>query len=149
MTRPRGVEVTTWLMAISLAIGMVYTATHWNSVADIHLKPNAKSTVESVRLFRNIASVLFAAIAIAVLSFYRKGNDNARTLVLLDCVGCLFTLRNLPAYWHTLHFFDVAEVLLNAVLALFLIWYLFQPDIRAWFKEQTLQAYRARHPKPA
>jgi hypothetical protein len=148
MTRPRGVEITTWLMAISLLVGMVYTATHWNSVADIHLKPNAKATVESVRIFRNVAGLVFPAIAIAVMTFYWKGNDNARTLVLLECVGCLLGLRHLPAYWHASYFFYDAEALFDGLLAIFLLWYLFQPDIRAWFKEQTLLAYRARRPKP-
>ena len=148
MKRPKGIEITTWLMVLSLIVGLVYLATHWNSVVGIHLKPNSKLTVESVRNFRDFGSLIGDGLAITVLVFYWKGRNWARILVLLQSFSCLYSLLKLRLYWQVSHF-GSAEVVLNALLAIFLLWYLFQPEVRAWFKEQTALASPMRKPQSA
>jgi hypothetical protein len=145
MTRPKGIEITTWLMVLSLILGLVYLAIIWNSVSGIHLKLGSKATVESVRNFRNFALLIFHGISIAVLFFYWKGRDWARILVLITCASTLYSLLKLRLYWQTSHFVAI-EVILNAMLAIGLLWYLFKPDVRAWFTEQTAAAHK---PLPA
>lgn len=146
MQRPKGIEITTWLMMLSVLVGIVLTATLWNSVAYIHIKPGSKASVESVVAFFRVASILGAVISAVCAFFYWKGREWARILVLIDCFFCLYSLLKLRLQWQTSHF-GAVETVFNALLAIYLLWYLFRPEVRTWFTEQTAAAH-PRMPKP-
>jgi len=146
MKRPKGIEITTALMVLSLLIWIVQVAMAWASMPGIHATPKV-SLEEGRAIFRGI-EVFAALIAVLVLIFYSKGREWARTLVLLDCAVHLYALRYLHHYWQIRPTIAVVT-LFNAMFALFLLWYLFQPEVRAWFKDQTLRAHRARQHQSA
>jgi len=139
MTRPKGIEVTTWLMVFSLLLGLTNIATHWNSTANIHIKPGSKATVHSVLMFVRIGSLVCEAVSAFCVVFYWKGRNWARILVLMTSCLSLYSVLKLPRYWNMSGVICI-EYVFDAMLGLYLLWYLFQPDIRAWFKEQATAA---------
>ena len=145
--RPKGVEITAWLMAFFLVAEVFQASILWNSVAYIHLKPGTHST-KSVHDFARVASVVTIVISTLSVWFYWEGRRWARDLVLFASCIELYTLLKIQSYWQNSHFTGVMTVA-RALLAVFLFWYLFRSDVRRWFAEQTKLAAPNRALKPA
>ncbi len=119
MQRPFGITITTILMCFTNAMGFL--------LIDWQL-PNA-----GVLLF---LFSLFIVLGYIALRFFWKGRSWARWLVMLTCLQCLW---NLKALIHPSHLLirrvEVPMVLLEGIIAIYLLWYLNTRPIRTWFAE--------------
>ncbi|MEO7029427.1 MAG: hypothetical protein ABI147_08480 [Acidobacteriaceae bacterium] len=131
MQRPQGITVTTLLMAFNILMGIVVMliGSSW-SLANIH--PAGHATVSGTILaLRLMAAVALIVECVAVL-FYWLGKFWARRLVLVGCAFYLFPIIHLRVSWRQSHF-GAAITVYGAILALFLLWYLFTREAKAWF----------------
>ncbi|MBZ5680892.1 MAG: hypothetical protein LAO24_12380 [Acidobacteriia bacterium] len=114
--RPRGLKETTIAMAVLNLTGFAYV--QWDS--------------RTARLQLAFNIVMMAA-GYFVLWFYWKGRNWARILILLTSLLGLFNLVALP------HWRIVAQsgIMAEAVLSLFLIYWLNSPRVRDFFKYQA------------
>jgi hypothetical protein len=124
MQRPRGVTVTFVLMCITNAMG--FFNINWQM-------PYARVLLASF--------AVFISIGYAVLWFYWHGRNWARWLVMLVSLQCLWNIkylfhRNPVAPW-----IEPVMITSEAILALFLLWYLNTSTVRIWF-----QSNRAENP---
>jgi hypothetical protein len=116
--RPKGLAETSIFMSITNAMG--WAIIDWS-------KPKA-----------HVIFVLFTAFILIdylVIWFYWKGRNWARILVLLGSLLCLHNLR----YWG--HSGIVARVMIGAeaVLAIFLLYWLNTANVRAFFRGQRAE----------
>lgn len=136
MQRPRGINWTAALMLSCILIGIVHSVfvpLRPLDVARVYPHPLASATVF---LLTRILPYTFAVFDCACIWAYWSGVEWARILVLIDCVLEIIALHRLPAQWHRYPSMAVLETG-KACLAIFLLWYLFQPHVRAWFKGHT------------
>jgi hypothetical protein len=123
--RPKAVTISTWLMAILNILGY---AILW--------EPDAHKTRFAVFFFITVFTLTIVAGYI-VLWFFWRGKNWARILVLLNCFLCFYNV-------HDVHFFlrvnPVEKVMLlgEAVLAVFLLYYLNTRRARAYFKRSRV-----------
>jgi len=123
--RPKAVTISTWLMAILNILGY---AILW--------EPDAHKTRFAVFFFITVYTLTIVAGYI-VLWFFWRGKNWARILVLLNCFLCFYNV-------HDVHFFlrvnPVEKVMLlgEAVLAVFLLYYLNTRRARAYFKRSRV-----------
>jgi hypothetical protein len=116
MKRPRGVAITTGLMSITNAMGLFDI--DWQ-------RPNAATLLFIFRIF--------IAIGYAVLWFYWQGRNWARWLVMLTCLQCFWNVKGL---FHPRPLTPPIEPLMvasEAILAVYLVWYLNTPTVKTWF----------------
>jgi hypothetical protein len=111
--RPEGLAATAILMSITNAMGWMII--DWS-------KPHAGLIF--------IAITITIAINYLVIWFYWKGKNWARILVLLTCLLCLFNLLQ----WNRIGFAERVMVGSEAVLAIFLLYWLNTKDVRAFFR---------------
>jgi quinol-cytochrome oxidoreductase complex cytochrome b subunit len=131
VSRPIGVTISALLMIISI---MTLLAMFWihpppaNGVAPNYL---ARST-DALQTWSWVWSLIFAIVDL----FYWYGNNWARLIVLINSVVRLLAL---PWAHHHPWELTVRSVLVdgNAVLAIYLLWYLNTPPIRDWFNQRT------------
>jgi hypothetical protein len=110
MSKPTGVKVSALLMMLSLAAGLVLSYVHGDT------------------------SVIFWAVIIAlsvITYFYWTAHNWARRLVLIYCFLCVIPVRLVHHQWVLVRFSWVAVG--QALLAIYLLWYLNTRPIRAWF----------------
>ena len=110
MSKPTGVKVSALLMMLSLAAGLVISYVHGET------------------------SVIFCAVIIAVsviTYFYWTAHNWARRLVLIYSFLCVIPVRLVHHQWVLIRFSWVAVG--QALLAIYLLWYLNTRPIRAWF----------------
>jgi len=113
--RPKALTATSIFMSITNAMG--WAIIDWS-------KPNAR-----------ISFVLFTvtiAINYLVIWFYWKGRNWARILVLLTSLLCLYNLR----HWNHGGIAERIMIGAEAVLAIFLLYWLNTPMVRAFFRRQ-------------
>jgi hypothetical protein len=113
--RPKGLTATSIFMSITNAMG--WAIIDWS-------KPNAR-----------IIFVLFTvtiAINYLVIWFYWKGRNWARILVLLTSLLCLYNLR----HWNHGGIAERIMIGAEALLAIFLLYWLNTPMVRAFFRRQ-------------
>jgi hypothetical protein len=135
MTRPMGLTVSALFMVLSIVLGIVLSPT---------------SPVPANVTTSNNVDILFGWVFIAlqflVTYFYWNARNWAR-IVILICSGWLLlgfvTLSLLPvppwihqAIWGRPLFF--VRTVGDSLLAIYLLWYLNTPAIRAWFKRPIL-----------
>jgi hypothetical protein len=118
MQRPAGVANTFILMCLTNASG--YLSTNWQS-------PNAK------RLF--VVFTLLISIGYVVLWFYWLGRNWARWVVLVECLQCFWNLRYLVHRNPHATAFEPVMIVAEAAIAIYLVWYLNTPSVRAWFQD--------------
>ncbi len=105
-------------------------------------------------LLARVLPSTFVAFECACVGAYWAGVEWARILVLIDCVLELTALHRLMSLWHRSPSMAVLE-LGKAFLAVFLLWYLFRPKVRAWFAGSFIETGRdgpdnpAQHSQPA
>ena len=112
MSKPTGVTVSALLMMLSLVAGLVISYIHGDT------------------------SVIFWAVIIAlsvVTYFYWTAHNWARILVLIYCFLCVIPVRMDHHQWVLVRFSWVAAC--QALLAIYLLWYLNTRPIRAWFSK--------------
>jgi hypothetical protein len=80
----------------------------------------------------HVGLVAFIAVECVAVFYYWLGRFWARWFVLAGCVFYLTGLRNLATQWRQSHF-GAALTIGSALLAMFLIWYLYTRDVRIWF----------------
>lgn len=143
MKRPTGITVTAALMAFAILAGVVHGL--FTPLPALH-------TVASVRpVFFLLARVLpytFAVFECACIWAYWAGVEWARILVLIDCVLQFIALHRLTGLWHRFPTMAVLEIG-KALVAVFLLWYLFQPRVRAWFAGSAKETGRDDRGTPA
>jgi hypothetical protein len=84
------------------------------------------------------------SIGYVVLWFYWLGRNWARWLVMIECLQCFWNLKYLYNHPNPLApRIESPMIVLEAILALYLIWYLNTPTIRRWF-----QSNRTEDPPP-
>jgi hypothetical protein len=83
-------------------------------------------------LLARVIPYTFAAFECACIWGYWAGVEWTRILVLIDCVLEIFALHRFPATYHRYPSMALLEIG-KACLAIFLFWYLFRPQVRAWF----------------
>ena len=110
--RPKGLTETSIFMSITNAMG--WAIIDWS-------KPNA-------RLIFVIFTILIV-IGYLVLWFYWKGRNWARILVLLTSLLCFYNLR----YWNLRGAVERVMLGAEAVLAIFLLYWLNTRRVRAFF----------------
>src|ERR1700722_19558577 len=113
--RPRGLTATAIFMSITNAMG--WTIIDWS-------KPNARTIF--------VMFTVTIAVNYFVIWFYWKGRNWARILLLLTSLLCLYNLR----HWN--HGGIAARIMVGAeaVLAIFLLYWLNTPTVRAFFRRQ-------------
>jgi hypothetical protein len=81
---------------------------------------------------------IFIAIGYVALWFFWKGHNWARWLVLATSLLCLFNLKQLrdpiPA-WYNFHV-GFTMIILEAAIAIYLLYYLNTGPARAWFTQR-------------
>ena len=110
MSKPIGITVSALLMMLSLVAGLVIAYIHGDT------------------------SLIFWAVIIAlsvVTYFYWTAHNWARMLVLIYCLLCLIPVRVVHHQWMLVRFSWIAAC--QALLAIYLLWYLNTRPIRAWF----------------
>ena len=133
MQKPTGITVTTVLMVLFLIIGAVLTF-H----APIPTVPNSPISSSTISTFAHAAFALYAIIALVCIWFYYSGHEWARWVVMIVSVLDLLGLISIAKTFAASHL-SGADAIAKAVLAIFLLYYLNTPPIRAWFshKEPT------------
>jgi hypothetical protein len=86
-----------------------------------------------------IAFTFFIALGYAVLWFYWQGRNWARWLVLLECLQCFWNVKYLFHRHPLAPRIEPAMIASEAILALYLIWYLNKPEVRTWFQTKRTQ----------
>jgi hypothetical protein len=103
------------------------------TVATLHPHHMAPATL---LLLARVSAYAFVVFECACIWGYWAGVEWARILVLIDCFLIIFALYRLPATWHRYPGMAVLEIG-KVFLAVFLLWYLFQPQVRAWFAQPS------------
>ena len=116
MLRPIGITVTAILMCISLL-----TETTVNI-------PRELSTSHSA----TIELLVVQSIAALFVWFYWNGHNWAAWLVQIQSVICLVALLGLAKKWSTSHA-GTFVLIYDAILSVFLLWFLNTRRIRGWF----------------
>jgi hypothetical protein len=110
MSKPTGVKVSALLMMLSLAAGLVISYVHGDT------------------------SVIFWVVIIAlsvITYFYWTAHNWARMLVLIYSFLCVIPVRLVHHQWVLVRFSWIAAG--QALLAIYLLWYLNTRPIRDWF----------------
>jgi hypothetical protein len=126
MPRPLPVTVTTILMCITNFVGF-FLVNNWSN-------PHARSVF--------VIYSIFIVIGWIVLYFFWKGRNWARWLVLATSVLCLWnlwSLRKLGLSHGRVSIFNnhvrVAMVIAEAIIAIYLLYYLNTASARKWFTQ--------------
>lgn len=127
MKRPFGITITAWLMVFGILVGIVHSLV--TPIPSLHTSAALHSMLF---LLARVLPYAFVAFECACVWGYWTGVEWARILVLIDCVLDLIALHRLVGLWHRSPSMAVLEIG-RAFLAVFLLWYLFQPKVRAWF----------------
>ena len=135
MQRPEPIKITTALMALRLCIGITLTAIHpfWDA-ANIH--PKGHSTVAGIMHAMQIFYAIMMVIAIVSIWCYWRGAFWARRVVILASLFYLFDLVRFGNIWSHSHARGMMT-LFGAILALYLLWYLFTREAKNWFPWPT------------
>jgi len=135
MQRPQPIKITTVLMALRLCIGMVLTAIHpfWNA-ANIH--PRGHATVAGVMHVWETAYAILLVVAFVTLWSYWHGKFWARRIVILASLFYLYEIVHLRNVWRHSHTRGIMTIY-GAILALYLLWYLFTREAKEWFPWPT------------
>jgi hypothetical protein len=110
MSKPTGVTVSALLMMLSLVAGLIQSYVHGDT------------------------SIIFCAVIIAlsvVIYFYWTAHNWARMLVLIYSFLCVIPVRLVHHHWVMVRFSVITAG--QALLAIYLLWYLNTRPIRAWF----------------
>ncbi len=113
MSRPRGLVITTVLMCICNAMG--WFIIEWD-------KPHAKTEF--------VMFTILILIGYLFLVFYWKGRNWARIAVLLTSVLTIYNLR----YWHHSNASGQLMIVSEALLGMFLLYWLNTAAVREYFK---------------
>jgi hypothetical protein len=126
--RPKAVTYSTCLMAVLNILGYA-----------ILLEPEAHKTPFAIFFFITVFT-LTIGVGYVVLWFFWKGRNWARILVLLNCFVCFYNV-------HDIHFYlrvnPIEKVMLTgeAVLALFLLYWLNTREAKTYFKRSKLRSH--------
>ena len=128
--RPKAITISTWLMAVFNILGY---AILW--------EPATHRTRFAVLFFITVFTLTIAA-GYVILWFFWKGKNWARILVLLNCFVCLYNVHDVRYF---LRINSVEKVMLvgEAVLAVYLIYWLNTRKAKAYFKRSRLAANAA------
>jgi hypothetical protein len=116
--RPRGLTATAIFMSITNAMG--WTIIDWS-------KPHAGAIF--------VIFTVTIAIGYVVIWFYWKGENWARTLVLLTSLLCLYNLR----HWNHGGIAERLMIGAEAILAIVLLYWLNTQRVKVFFCGQRLQ----------
>jgi len=92
----------------------------------------------NVSLAIHAALGAFVALECVTVVFYWIGRGWARWFVLVGCIYYLTGLKDIPFLWNHSRFTALFAVS-DAILALFLLWYLHWSDVRIWFHERSIR----------
>lgn len=133
MHRPLGITISAILMVSNVLIDVVLSLTS-PTITSGHPSPNGPTVlVMAVHLIL----VLFIVAELVVVIFYWLGKPAARWGVLFGCIFYLYGLREIGSQWHRNHAVATLTAV-SGVLALYLIWYLYTREIRAWFSRELI-----------
>ena len=90
MTRPKGIEVTVWLIGLALVVEVLQIFIRWNWTIVLYFTGDIPP--HQVVLNHREISVFMVIISFVALYFYRQGREIARRIVILDCAICLLLL---------------------------------------------------------
>ena len=144
MKRPLGITLTAILMAfkVCVGIGLILLSPHWFA-ANIH--PIGHVTAASVLFTFRVAFFMATVVACVTIWAYWAGQFWVRRVVLLGCLFYLYQLVHLRTVWNNSHL-QAAITVYGAILAVFLLWYLFTPEAKAWFPwPAAADRYRSRN----
>jgi hypothetical protein len=82
------------------------------------------------------ALAAFIALECTTVVFYWLGRSWARWFVLVGCIYYLTGVKDLAILWSHSRFIAIFAAL-DAVLALFLLWFLHWRNVRTWFHERS------------
>jgi hypothetical protein len=110
MSKPTGITVSALLMMLSLVAGLVMSYVHGGT-----------------------SGIFWAVIIVlsVVTYFYWTAHNWARMLVLIYSFLCVIPVRMVHHQWVLVRFSWIAAC--QALLAIYLLWYLNTRPIRAWF----------------
>ena len=111
--RPKGLTATAIFMSITNAMG--WAIIDWS-------KPGARSVF--------VTFTVLIAIGYVFIWFYWQGKNWARILVLLTSLLCVYNLRQ----WNHVGIVERLMIGSEAVLAIFLLYWLNTPEVRAYFR---------------
>ena len=133
MRRPIGISLTALFMALTICVDVAHvlvpSARPAHTQALGHVSPQ-------VVLAIHVALTAFVALECITVIFYWLGRSWARWFVLVGCIYYLTGLKDLRFFWGRspwVAFFAA----LDAVLAIFLLWYLHWRDVRTWFHQRS------------
>ena len=116
MQRPYGVNVTTFLMCMSLATDTALLFT----------------TRRQGPAHFDLFDLYVQCLAAVFLWFYWRGHNWARWLVMIQSLVCILSLLGLKKRWEETHLGGTVFVY-DALLSVFLLGYLNTKRVRAWF----------------
>ena len=126
MPRPAGIKLTLWLMLLNMALGIIAGLLNHPAQRPMHVFSAAQ-----MALILHLISAVFYIFASVVLWRYWLGRFWARRMIFVDCAIHLYSLIHLKAAWNFSRF-NAALIVYGALLALYLLWYLNTPQLRAW-----------------
>jgi hypothetical protein len=131
MQRPTGITVTTILMALKIAVGLViiFFKPPWIA-ANLH--PHGHVTMASAIFTMRLIFIVVLPVACVIVWCYWLGQFWARRVVLLGCLFYLYEIVHLKASWNYSHLRAVMTIY-GAILAAFMLFYLFTREAKAWF----------------
>jgi hypothetical protein len=130
MSRPTGVTVSALLMLLFIVAGLILTYTHAVSTnGTIPISPSISTATSHAFIWGA------SAVSAIIVYFYWSAHNWARILVLIQSVLCLVPFHKQPHHQWVLVRLSVFTVG-DALLAIYLLWYLNTRAIRIWFAGQ-------------
>jgi hypothetical protein len=133
MQKPSSIDLTTGLMALFIALGLVSTFNMALPPMPANVAANPMVTPQLIASMTHGMAIFGALIAAICVFFYWKGHEWARWLVMIDCVLVLLGLFGLHKNFATSHFSGFLS-LAKIILAIYLLWNLNTAPVKAWFK---------------
>jgi len=129
MQKPSSIDLTAGIMAIFIVLGIVATFT----MAIPAMPDNPMVSPSMVATATHIIGICVSVIAAVCVFFYWKGHEWARWVVMIDAVLVLLGLYNVGKTWPMSHLAGGIKIG-QAILAVYLLWYLNTAPVKAWFK---------------
>ena len=134
MQKPTGITISTLLMVLFLISGAVLTFGQ-----PLPAMPNSAIPSSTIAAFAHIAFAVYAVIALVCSWFYYSGKEWARWVVMIVSVLVLLGLINIVKTFAASHL-SGADAIAKDLFAVFLLYYLNTPPIRAWFSHKETTA---------
>lgn len=128
MQRPSGVTLTAALMAVLTLVGLVVAF-----IMPLPIVPTGTAVPSSLfTTFAHVGGIIGAIISAVFIFLYWQGYSWMRWVVMIYSIFPIIGLVRIKTAFATYPLSGV-ESLVSALLAVYLLWYLNTPPVKAWF----------------